>query len=135
MKEYWKKWLPTIDVARKYYITKLVENNDGLHLLLVSTDDKSKIKIEFPGYVHAHRYTEELAARSTIEAIRDERGELIASDWTFFIVENSAYARKIEVDSSEIYTASQLIHFAVVASDSLVEVITYLVPEIFHGWD
>lgn len=133
----WTIWRPKIFVHRKYDVIKLVEDPDGLQMLLSSIENASQITIQFPGFVYAYRSTEELAALETINQIEAKEGDItyIASDWTFFVVENSSYAKHIERASQEIYSASEFIHFAIVADTCLIEVLTSLMPEFFSGWD
>lgn len=130
----WKAWVPDYDLDRKYFISKAVDDEDGLHLFLISIDDK-KICVQFPGMVYAYRNRLELAALATLDDIADKVGAFTASDWTFFVVENSAYAKEVAEESQDIYSFSQLIHFAVVGGQALFEIITDALPIITEGWD
>lgn len=76
----------------------------------------------------------ELAALATLDGIPETSGAATAADWTFFVVENSAYARAVAEESQEIYPFSQLIHFAVVGGQALFEVITDELPILTEGW-
>ena len=80
--------------------------------------------------VYAYRNRLELAALCTLDELTDKTGAFKASDWTFFVVENSAYAKEIAKESHDIYPFSQLIHFAVVGGQALFEVITDALPII-----
>ena len=79
---------------------------------------------------YAYRNRLELAALCTLDELTDKTGAFKASDWTFFVVENSAYAKEIAKESHDIYPFSQLIHFAVVGGQALFEVITDALPII-----
>ena len=135
--DHWTIWHPQIPIHRKYDVIGLIENPDRLQILLSSIEDVSQITVQFPGFVYAYRSTVELAALETINQIKATEGKqtYTASDWTFFIVENSSYAKQIERASQGIYPASALIHFVIVAGTCLIEVLTSLMPEIVSGWN
>lgn len=131
----WKAWMPDYDLENKYFICKAADDEDGLHLFLISADYKKKIGVQFPGMVYAYRNRLELAALCTLDEISDNTRSFKASDWTFFVVENSTYAKEIGKESQDIYPFSQLIHFAVVGGQALFEVITDALPIITKGWE
>lgn len=85
--------------------------------------------------VYAYRTRLELAALCTLDKIEDKTRGFLTSDWTFFVVENSAYAKEIAEESQDIYPFSQLIHFAIVGGQALFEVITDTLPIITEGWE
>ena len=85
--------------------------------------------------VYAYRNRLELAALCTLDEITDKTGAFKAADWTFFVVENSIYAKEIAKESQDIYPFSQLIHFAIVGGQALFEVITDALPIITEGWE
>lgn len=133
MENNWKAWIPSHDLEKKYFISKVVDDEDGLQLFLISVDYKKQICVQFPGMVYAYRNRLELAASATLDKITDETGVLTASDWTFFVVENSSCAKEIAEESQDIYPFSQLIHFAVVGGQALFEIITDALPVISEG--
>lgn len=135
MENNWKAWIPNHDLEKKYFVCKTVDDEDGLHLFLISVDYKKKICVQFPGMVYAYRNRLELAALRTLDKITDKTGAFKASDWTFFVVENSTYAKEIAEESQDIYSFSQLIHFAVVAGQVLFEIITDALPILTEGWE
>lgn len=96
MENNWKAWIPHRDLENKYFICKIVDDEDGLQLLLISNDYTKKICVQFPGMVYAYRTRLELAALCTLDKIEDETRGFLASDWTFFVVENSAYAKRLQ---------------------------------------
>lgn len=134
--DFWTIWRPSLSIHRKYDAFQSVEDTDGLKILLRSTADTSNITVQFPGFVYAYRSTVELAALETINQIEAKEGErtYLASDWTFFIVKNSSYAKQVERASQEIYPADTLIHVALVTSTHLIEVLTNVMPHIVSGW-
>lgn len=135
MENNWKAWIPDHDLKNKYFICKAVDDEDGLRLFLISNDYEKKICVQFPGMVYAYRNRLELAALSTLDEVVDKSGAVEASNWTFFVAENSAYAREVAKESQDIYPMSQLIHFAVVGGQALFEVITDTLPVITEGWE
>lgn len=98
-------------------------------------DYTKKICVQFPGMVYAYRNRLELAALCTLDKIEDKTRGFLASDWTFFVVENSAYAKEIAKESQDIYPFSRLIHFAIVGGQALFEVITDALPIITEDWE
>lgn len=135
MENDWKAWIPHHDLEKKYFISKMVDDEDGLLLFLISVDYKKKICVRFPGMVYAYRNRLELAALCTLDKIEDKTRAFTASDWTFFVVENSAYTKEIAKESQDIYSFSQLIHFAIVGGQALFEIITDVLPVITEGWE
>ena len=131
----WKMWIPHYNLENKYFICKAVDDEDGLQLFLISNDYTKKICVQFPGMVYAYRNRLELAALCTLDEITDKTGAFKAADWTFFVVENSIYAKGIAKESQDIYPFSQLIHFAIVGGQALFEVITDALPIITEGWE
>lgn len=134
MIDQWIKWEPNISVQQKYFIKKIVDDESGLYIFLISTEDDSQICIEFPGAVYAYRSMDELSALGTMDHVVDEEGHFIASDWTFFLVEKSSYAEEIKDSSKGVYSDYNLIHFAVISGESLFEVITDMLPHFIEGW-
>lgn len=135
MENNWKVWAPNQDLEKKYYISKVVDDEDGLCLFLISVSNQKKLCVRFPGMVYAYRNRLELAALRTLDTIAEQTEGFTASDWTFFLVENSAYAKEIAAESQDIYPFSQLIHVAVVAGQALFEVITNTLPILSEGWE
>lgn len=133
MENNWKAWIPHHDLENKYFICKVVDDEDGLQLFLISNDYTKKICVQFPGMVYAYRTRLELAALCTLDKIEDKTRGFLASDWTFFVVENSGYAKEIAKESQDIYPFSRLIHFAIVGGQALFEVITDALPIITEG--
>ena len=134
MENNWKAWIPNYNLENKYFICKTVDDEDGLQLFLISNDYTKKICVQFPGMVYAYRNRFELAALCTLDQITDQTRAFEASDWTFFVVENSTYVKEIVEESQGIYSFSQLIHFAVVGGQALFEVITDAIPILTEGW-
>lgn len=127
--------MPDYDLEQKYFICKAVDDEDGLRLFLISNDYTKKLCVQFPGMVYAYRNRLELAALCTLDKIEDKTRAFTASDWTFFVVEHSSYAKEIAEESQDIYSFSQLIHFAVVGGQALFEIITDALPTLSEGWE
>lgn len=49
MENNWKTWIPHYDLENKYFICKVVDDEDGLQLFLISNDYTKKICVQFPG--------------------------------------------------------------------------------------
>lgn len=133
MKDQWIKWVPNISVQPKYFIKKIVDDENGLYVFLVSIEDDSSICMEFPGTVYAYRSMDELSALGTMDHVVDETGHFMASDCTFFLVEQSSYVETIKAGSKGVYSDYDLIHFVVLSGESLFEVITDMLPHITKG--
>lgn len=131
----WKAWALDRDLEKKYFVSKLIDDEDGLRLHLVCTGNEKKITLRFPGMVYAYRNRLELAALRTLGEVTEQGDIRTASDWTFFIIENSTFSKEIAEESQDIYPFSQLIHFAVAAGQVLVEVITDAIPTLSDGWE
>ena len=75
MENNWKAWIPHHDLENKYFICKVVDDEDGLQLFHISNDYTKKICVQFPGMVYAYRNRLELAALCTLDKI-DYRNNL-----------------------------------------------------------
>lgn len=103
MDNIWKVWMPDYDLENTYFISKAVDDEDRIHQFLISNDYKKKLCVQFPGMVYAYGNRLELAALATLDKIADEAGVFTVSDWTFFVVENSTYAKEVAEESQDIY--------------------------------
>lgn len=132
VREVWKKWKPDcgFELKRKYHTEKMIDEEGELCIYLRDLDWTHHVKIEFPGFVHAYRNTEELIQLEYEGVVMDEEGNYLMSEWTFFIVENSSYQSWAGKESMGIYDPSALVHFAIIDDLTFFEVLTELPPRI-----
>lgn len=136
MEEKWRQWHPIeeLDLIPKYYLHGVLDDVDGLRIFLEGFNGESPVTVQFPGYVVSYRCTEEQAAFLTLSKITGQIGCHAFSSWTFFAVENSPYIQQIAYESQGIYPAQNLMHFAIIHADGILEVITSEPPQICKGW-
>lgn len=133
MKEKWIKWEPIKNLSRKYYLESLVENHDGLKIMLSSAENDAKqILIYFQDSVKAYRKTDESFILLTLHYLGENYGSAFYGNWDFFIVENSEYLNWIIKQSHEIYEPHDFKHYCILASDVMIDIIAGYEPTVQH---
>ncbi|GAC43779.1 hypothetical protein [Paenibacillus popilliae] len=131
MQENWERWEPVSGLSSKYYIKSLSDSIEGFKLFLFdANDEKKKVEVVFEDSVHAYRSTDESFRQSTINTINERYGTEFYAEWTFFKVTNSGYIRWLSEQSYGIAESEPLIHFSILAGDSIVDVIAAYEPKI-----
>lgn len=135
-KEIWTIWEPQnkIRLGRGYWLDKAIQDSEGFQLFLAKYPDDSLgepyIRVEFPGCIYAYKYQEEQSALITLSNVVNESGDWLARKATFFIVQNSKFLENILYESCGTVQRDRLIHFAIVGSNEVFDVVTDHYPEV-----
>lgn len=131
MEQVWERWEPTTEMSRKYYVNTISDNIIGLTIILSDSEDEdSMVSIVFDNSVHAYRSTDEGFRQKLINDIDEKYGTEFYSEWTLFKVTNSEYLEWISDQSYGIAKSEKLMHFSIVAADSIVDIIAAYEPRI-----
>jgi hypothetical protein len=131
MLEQWKRWYPVGDLAAKYYVDSISDTIEGFTILLLDANNKNKrLQILFEDSIYAYRSTDETFRHSLIVDLSDRYGADFYGKWTFFKVTNSLYIKWLSEQSCGISDTRNLIHFSLIAADSIVDVIDVAEPTI-----
>ena len=132
MQEQWTRWEPIQGLARKYYIDSITDNIDeGFRVVLSESGNAKKtVHVVFRDSVDCYTSTNESYINHLIFSLYERYGDDFYGDWTFFKVLNSDYLKRLSVLSSTISDDAGFTHFVLLASDSMLDIITNYEPEI-----
>ena len=131
LSEQWIQWKPINNLSPKYYIKSISDDIEGLKILLSDVkNEKQIVKIMFDDSTHSYRSTDESFRLSTINSLDKKYGTKFYSEWTFFKVDNSKYISWLSEQSYEIAESENLMHFSLIAVDSIVDVIAAYEPSV-----
>jgi hypothetical protein len=134
MEDIWERWEPVSEVSQKYYVDTIIDNIEGLKIVLSdSINEESKIVIFFNNSVHAYRSTDESYRQKMLNDIDKKYGTKFYSEWTLFKVTNSEYLKWISNQSFGIAKSENLTHFIIVAIDSIIDIIAAYEPKIEYS--
>lgn len=133
MSEQWEKWEPVTELASKYFIDSISDDVNCFRIILCeSKNEKKKVEVVFEDSVYAYRSTYESFRNKTINTLEEQYGASFYTDWTFFKVNRSKYIHWLSEQSYGISSAQSLIHFCLLAVDSIVDVISTTEPIFRH---
>lgn len=131
MQEHWTRWEPISNLSKKYYIESISDSMEGFKVLLFEAENpEKKVLVSFSDSVEAFRSTNESYTFLTIDSLAEKYGSKFFSEWTFFKIENSKYLQWISEQSYGISESYNLIHFCLVATDSIVDIIDTGEPKV-----
>lgn len=134
--EQWHKWKPIEGLAKEYYIESIVDTIDGLKIVLFDAQDKKrKLFIIFHNSVDSYKRTDESFTGKTIYTLYQNYGKQFYKDWTFFKVENSEYLQWLSEQSDGFSTYRGLVHFVILAMDSMLDIVVDYEPEVKHSYE
>lgn len=118
--EIWNKWIPNIELSRKYYVDK-IHDEDRLEIYL-SNDEGQSIIVIWDCIVESYICTEEVN--------RSKNYNMLTSEWTFFEIYNSKYIAWLVEESNTILDTNGLKHICIVSANSIIDVVAFEYPEI-----
>ena len=129
--ENWERWEPLPDLAKKYAVEKIVENHEGLSIILTDDDNyANKILLQINGAAFAYRVSYEGFRVDLFGELVEKYGDKFHSTWTFFKVNNSEYLKCFDQQSCTITSRLELQHFCLIAMESVVDIAVYNEPKI-----
>lgn len=129
MIEQWIQWIPINNLISKYYIDTIIDDLENFRIILSELNNRNnKIQVIFKNSVDAYRSTDESYRLKIIDELNKQYGKQFYVDWTFFKIEKSEYIKWLVNQSYDTISESS-IHFAFVAADSILDVVTTYEPE------
>ncbi len=131
MAENWIKWEPVQGLAERYSLDLVIDTKkEGFRIEFSAFEDrKKKIYVNFPNWVHAYRYGEEIFALDRIDQLTKKYGKGFLN-WTFFKVADSSYLQWLSHESHTISDDRKLQHFAFILMDSILDVVAPYEPAV-----
>jgi hypothetical protein len=123
----WKRWEPIRNLQRKYYIVSVINIEEELSVILAAENNKNKVQVLFKRAASYLLVDEGLRIR-LIGLLDIQYGTTFYGDWTFFKVTNSLYLKWLSEESYGISDSPKLIHFSLIASDSIIDIISHEEP-------
>lgn len=129
MTEQWKQWKPREGLAKRYNVRGIIEDHTGLVILLSEEQhDNRGLRISFGYTAGSYRRIDETLCNELIGQLELLHGTHFYSQWTFFIVHNSNYAKWLNEYSLEISNYMGYTHFSFFTSKSLIDVLATQPP-------
>ena len=128
-KEKWIKWEPIANLAPKYDMESISDNNNELIVILSEIKNKKNIlKIIFDHSAWSFKVADESFRIKTITDLSKKYGGEFYGKWTFFKIENSKYLSWLSEESETIINDLKTTHFALITDDSLIDIIASYEP-------
>lgn len=128
MNEQWKQWNPIEHCEGKYGIYRLCETKEGLELICRHLG--RNMRLLFDQHVYAYTNTNETLTLQILDRIDTQYGLRFYSTWSFFIVENSNYIKRLSERARGVVDTCHLRHFAFITSDSMTDIISAHEPKV-----
>ena len=130
MQENWTKWNPTNNIPEgDYVVTKQIQDNNGIKFLL--EDDKNLIEIFFDGITPIVRSSiEGIRMRTWGEVQKKYNDKFFFRNWFLYKVEGSKFSMWAEEESCGFYSSEQLIHYCIVTSEEIIDILSASEPTI-----
>lgn len=126
MKEKWTIWESNKKAIGKFYVDSIIYDIEGLRFKLLNENTEDTIELLFNGFIASLRSTEEGYRGKAIEEIVSQYADKAKDylrNYTIFVIEDSKYISWLSKESYNIYNYD-LKHFVILASDSVVDIIT-----------
>ena len=131
MQEEWIRWEPVDGLTGKYSVDTMSLGEQGLIIGLSSlSDNTKKIEIKFEYAIDAYRYTNDSFSFKIAGDLTEKYGREFYGDWSFFKVTNSEYIQWISEKSCTYADEFAFIHFSIVGSDEIVDVLSRYEPTV-----
>lgn len=130
MEEEWIKWEPLKCISSKMYIEKLIDDENGILLVLKSEDKKKTFKVIFVDPILSLRSTDEGRRLKTINFLEGKYGTDFYDQWTFFRVINSGYVEWFNQETYNIYAIYDIRHYVFLTSNDVVEILSTYEPNV-----
>lgn len=133
-----EQWVPVIykELTRHNYVESLIYERKSLKIKLFDHDDeKRRIIISFEDTALLYRSTNESYAFGRIDAmVKGKEDTVLYAENTIFKVMNSEYIKELSLFSPTLKQNSSIIHFALIPTDWVIDVIATQEPIVEHGY-
>jgi len=131
MLERWVRWEPIEGLSFKYFIKEIIDNPNLFKIVLKPLNSEQKsIEVLFENGVRVYRRTDESFRAKLVHDLDEKYKVDFYKNWTFFKVENSEYFFWISDQSYEWSDVHSFIHFSLIASNAVVDVLADYEPVV-----
>lgn len=124
MIEQWIKWEPIQDSTILYYMTNISYDTLGLTVLLEQQNNNNKkVSMLFDTHIASYVFTD-----FTYGSNKSKYVQILEKDQKFFTISHSNYLQRLSVQSCGISDTRNLVHFAIVTLDGIIEVASPFEP-------
>ena len=129
--EEWMRWEPIEELAPKYTIETICENERTLFIILYEVrDKKKKIRVTFEDAADSYKNTFEFFRMDLINDLCTRYGASFFKEWTFFQVTHSPYMQWLRQQSRGLAGGMGFIHFSFITSNSVLDVLSTKDPHV-----
>ena len=129
MQENWIKWNPANIPEGEFIVTDYVQNKDGTKIIL--TDENNTVEVLFDGITPIIRYSVEgIRMRTWGEVQRKYNDKFFFRNWFLYKIINSELSKWAEEESCGFYVSNQLIHYCIVTSEEIIDILSSFEPII-----
>jgi hypothetical protein len=128
--EHWERWKPLKDLPSTLYNDALIDNREGFILEFSNDMNDKKYVVKFEDGVVSYRNSDEGSLLKTLHYLDQQYGTDFYSEWTLFVVRNSAYKQWFLEESSGVFEPDQLQHYVFFTPHDVIEVLTTYPPSI-----
>ena len=131
MQEQWTRWEPIEGLAREYYIDSIIDNRDGLEIILFDPSDKTKkLRVFFRDGASSYRNINESYVDQSLTDLEKSLGTRKRGGGTLFKVVNSRYLKTLSEESRTLTDDMGFIHFCFLLGDNMLDVVDRFDPEV-----
>ncbi len=131
MQEQWIRWEPVAGLSEKYSIVSITGKIEGFWIILSSAKPEGKsIRLEFLGTPESYQTTDIHYMSSRMNKLQQQYGATFFTEWTFFKVLNSEYAKWVSDESFGFIQLEGLLHVVLIGTNSIVDMITPSEPQV-----
>ena len=123
-------WKKAKGFGNKFDIDQVMENADGLRILLTEVNTNQKISLSYDGLVCSYKNTDESFCLPTLSALGKTYGMNFIAQNTFFEVLNSSYVKEIESGGHGVLRAQDLFHLKIMGANAIFDIVSFARPVI-----
>ena len=128
-KEIWTQYKPISNLQERYWVEDTGLTTTSFFIQLHPDKSKGKdLQLDFPQGVKAYRYTNESYCFTVYSELAEQFSDDYIYTWSFFKVTHSAYIHQFLQESGNISHRENLIHFAILGLDEIVDIIAIEEP-------
>lgn len=118
------RWEPISDLPIHLYIDSILEDHNGLTIIVRGADTEDSISFVFKKLVNF---------QNTIESCTLQRLEdlpMLSTEWPLFIISHSSYVYSLTEQSFGIINHDDLLHYIITHGDGIIDIVTYQEPVV-----
>lgn len=127
----WIRWEPISNLAEKYFVGNVDDNDQSLIFTLVNLYDNTiKTTVHFDKTAYAYATTSYPDLLTKVDKLAEQYGKEFIKQWSFFKVNHSTFIKTIHQQEPQIPNVDKWIHFVLVCTNSIIEVIAVNEPRV-----